>query len=113
MGVAGGDIVAMDSIDKAMMRLRANISRAVMGISMTTGLLQPFGILQSVVRVGWGPVLRGLGRWAGDAAQLESSMTWIREKSPFMKLRAQMGDTPEVVTLTAHYHNLIRQWAEL
>ena len=89
VGVAGGDIVAMDSIDKAMMRLRANISRAVMGISMTTGLLQPFGILQSVVRVGWGPVLRGLGRWAGDAAQLESSMTWIREKSPFMKLRAQ------------------------
>ena len=89
VGVAGGDIVAMDSIHKALMRLRANISRAVMGISMTTGLLQPFGILQSVVRVGWGPVLRGLGRWAGDAAQLESSMTWIREKSPFMKLRAQ------------------------
>ncbi|MDV6332181.1 Fe2+-dependent dioxygenase [Asticcacaulis sp. 201] len=30
-----------------------------------------------------------------------------------LKLRAQLGDTPEVVALTAHYHNLIRQWAEL
>lgn len=30
-----------------------------------------------------------------------------------LKLRAQLGDTAEVVRLTAHYHNLIRQWAEL
>ncbi|MGA9657988.1 MAG: Fe2+-dependent dioxygenase [Asticcacaulis sp.] len=28
------------------------------------------------------------------------------------RLRAQMGDTPEVLSLTAHYHNLMRQWAE-
>ncbi|NTV10391.1 MAG: Fe2+-dependent dioxygenase [Zoogloea sp.] len=28
-------------------------------------------------------------------------------------LRGQLGDTPEVVRLTAHYHNLLRQWAEL
>ncbi len=28
------------------------------------------------------------------------------------KLRAQLGDTPEVLSLTAHYHNLMRQWAE-
>lgn len=30
-----------------------------------------------------------------------------------IKLREQLGDTPEVVKLTAHYHNLLRQWAEL
>jgi len=29
------------------------------------------------------------------------------------KLRAQLGDTPEVLGLTAHYHNLMRQWAEV
>lgn len=28
------------------------------------------------------------------------------------KLRGQLGDTPEVLGLTAHYHNLMRQWAE-
>ncbi len=27
-------------------------------------------------------------------------------------LRARLGDCPETVTLTSHYHNLLRQWAE-
>ena len=30
-----------------------------------------------------------------------------------MKLRGQIGDTSEVVALTSHYHNLLRQWAEM
>lgn len=29
------------------------------------------------------------------------------------RLRAQVGDNAEVVTLTSHYHNLLRMWAEL
>ena len=29
------------------------------------------------------------------------------------KLRARVGDCEEVVGLTGHYHNLLRQWAEL
>lgn len=29
------------------------------------------------------------------------------------KLRQQVGDSEEVVALTAHYHNLLRQWAEM
>ncbi len=29
------------------------------------------------------------------------------------KLRQQVGDSEEVVALTAHYHNLVRQWAEM
>ena len=29
-----------------------------------------------------------------------------------LKLRSQLGDSEEVVTLTSHYHNLLRQWAE-
>ncbi|HWU83725.1 MAG TPA: Fe2+-dependent dioxygenase, partial [Rhodocyclaceae bacterium] len=28
-------------------------------------------------------------------------------------LRTKLGDTPEVLGLTGHYHNLLRQWAEL
>ena len=28
-------------------------------------------------------------------------------------LRAKLGDTPECVALTAHYHNLLRMWAEV
>lgn len=29
------------------------------------------------------------------------------------KLRAQLGDSEQVVALTSHYHNLLRLWAEL
>lgn len=28
-------------------------------------------------------------------------------------LRTQLGDTAEVLSLTAHYHNLLRQWADV
>lgn len=29
-----------------------------------------------------------------------------------LKLRSQIGNTQEIVALTGHYHNLIRQWAD-
>lgn len=29
------------------------------------------------------------------------------------QLRARLGETPETVTLTGHYHNLLRLWAEV
>jgi len=28
-------------------------------------------------------------------------------------LRARLGDCPELVSLTGHYHNLLRQWSEV
>jgi PKHD-type hydroxylase len=28
-------------------------------------------------------------------------------------LRAKVGDSPEMVGLTGHYHNLLRQWSEV
>ena len=30
-----------------------------------------------------------------------------------IKLHQQIGDTEEVLQLTHHYHNLIRQWGDL
>lgn len=30
-----------------------------------------------------------------------------------LRLRQQLGDSEEVVALTSHYHNLLRQWADL
>ncbi len=33
--------------------------------------------------------------------------------STIQQLRARLGDSDEVVALTSHYHNLLRQWAEL
>lgn len=30
-----------------------------------------------------------------------------------LSLRQELGDTPQLVSLTGHYHNLLRMWAEL
>lgn len=88
-GIATADVVSGTAIDQALLHLRANVSRATMGLSFTTALMQPFGLTQSIARIGAAPVLRGLARWGGDAARLESSMSWVAEKSDFMRLRAK------------------------
>lgn len=88
-GIATADIVPQTKVDQALLYLRANVSRSTMGFSLTTAFLQPFGLSQSMVRIGTPHVLRGMARWAGDAARFESSMTWIREKSDFMRLRSK------------------------
>jgi PKHD-type hydroxylase len=33
--------------------------------------------------------------------------------SSIQSLRGKIGDAPEVLSLTGHYHNLLRQWADL
>lgn len=89
MGIATADVTPQTDIDKALLLLRSNVSRATMGGSLTTAFLQPFGLTQSMVRIGPKHVLRGLARWGGDAARMESTMGWINGKSDFMRLRAK------------------------
>jgi hypothetical protein len=88
-GIATADVVPMTDIDKGLLTLRSNVSRATMGASLTTAFLQPFGLTQSMARIGTGPVLRGAARWAGDAVRLENSLASIQEKSEFMRLRSK------------------------
>lgn len=88
-GIATADVVPQTKMDQALLYLRANVSRSTMGLSLTTALLQPFGLTQSMVRIGPKHVLRGLARWGGDAARFQNSMEWIGEKSDFMRLRSK------------------------
>lgn len=89
LGIATADVVPMTDVDKALMTLRGNVTRATMGASVTTAFLQPFGLTQSIVRIGGRHVLRGLARWGGDAARMESAISWIHDRSEFMRLRAK------------------------
>lgn len=89
VGIATADVTPQTDIDKALLLLRSNVSRATMGASLTTAFLQPFGLTQSMVRIGPKHVLRGGARWAADAVRMENSLTWIHEKSDFMRLRAK------------------------
>lgn len=87
--IAAGDSAGQDAIDKALLLLRSNVTRATMGASVTTAFLQPFGLTQSMVRIGAKHVLVGAARWAGDTARMESTVSWIHGKSDFMRLRSK------------------------
>jgi len=89
LGIATADATPMTDIDKAMLMMRSNVSRATMGASLTTAFLQPFGLTQSIVRIGGRHVLRGMARWGGDAMRMENTIGWINGKSDFMRLRAK------------------------
>ena len=87
--IAVGDATHQGEIDKLLLLMRSNVTRSIMGASLTTALLQPFGLTQSMARVGVVPVLKGAGRWAGEAVRMENSLKWINEKSDFMRLRSK------------------------
>jgi hypothetical protein len=87
--IAVGNVAQQTSIDTLLLAMRSNVTRSIMGASLTTALLQPFGLTQSMARIGVMPVLKGAGRWAGDAMRMENTVGWIQGKSEFMRLRGK------------------------
>lgn len=87
--IASGGLERSTAIDAVLLQIRSNITRATMGASLTTAFLQPFGLTQSMVRIGPKHVMRGAARWAGDAVQMENTLAWIQDKSEFMRLRSK------------------------
>jgi hypothetical protein len=86
--VAAGDVPARNTFERAVNWLRTGATIAGMAWSMTTALLQPLGLAQSIKRVGAKHVAKGMGQWLGDAARLQSTVKWITEQSPMMAQRA-------------------------
>lgn len=64
------------------------------------------------------PVTRGLRLssffWAQSTVRDDWQRTLLFDlDTTIQKLRHKLGDNEETVALTSHYHNLLRQWAEL
>jgi hypothetical protein len=87
--IAVGNVAQQTSIDTLLLAMRSNVTRSIMGASLTTALMQPFGLTQSMARIGVMPVLKGAARWGGDAMRMENTVRWIQEKSEFMRLRGK------------------------
>ncbi|MFA5026617.1 MAG: hypothetical protein WC713_01980 [Candidatus Methylomirabilota bacterium] len=88
-GIAVGDLANQTAADQILLIARANVQRSTMGFSLTTAFLQPFGLTQSMARIGVKPVLSGIAHWAGDVAHFENTLAKIREKSVFMQGRGE------------------------
>jgi hypothetical protein len=87
--IAIGELGAQTSGDRILNHLRHGATIAGLGWRITTSLLQPIGLTQSMVRIGSKHVLKGAMHWMGDTARLENSLKEINSKSDFMRLRAK------------------------
>lgn len=84
--IAAGDVPAQNVFEKGINHLRMGATVAGLGWNLTTSLLQPFGLTQSMVRVGPGWVGKGLTQWL--KAPIETGNE-VQAKSAFMRDRAR------------------------
>lgn len=87
--MAEGDIVAQDSLERVVNHIRTGTTIVGLGWNLTTGLLQPLGLTQSIVRVGPKYMAKAIGKVFTDAASLENTVAAVTAKSDFMRLRAK------------------------
>jgi len=87
--IAVGNLASQSSGERILSYIRKGATITGLGWRLTTSLMQPLGLSQSIVRVGAKWVARGAWRWFGDAAHFENSVRKINEKSDFMRLRAK------------------------
>jgi hypothetical protein len=87
--IAIGEVGAQTAGDQVLNSLRHGSTVVGLGWRLSTALLQPIGLTQSMSRIGTKWVLKGAAHWFGDAKSLESSFKKIAGKSDFMRLRAK------------------------
>jgi hypothetical protein len=87
--MAAGSLPGANAVERGLNYLRSGATIAGLGWNLTTALMQPIGLTQSMARIGPKWVAKGLMRWVGDASQMESSVQFIFARSEFMRLRAK------------------------
>jgi hypothetical protein len=87
--IAIGELPAQEKWEKVIKHLRHGATITGLGLNIGTALLQPFGLTQSMVRIGPKWVAKGLAKWIGDAARMESVVSDIYAKSTAMRFRGK------------------------
>jgi hypothetical protein len=88
--IAAGDVPAEKGWEQAIDWMRKGSSIAGMGLSITTAMLQPYGITQSMVRIGPKWVGRGIAKWWRGPEEMNNTIEWIHSLSKMMKHRADV-----------------------
>jgi len=87
--VAFGQLPARDGVEQAVNHIRQGSTIVGLGWNLTTALLQPLGLTQSIQRLGAKWVGRGVASWLGSPRRMQATVDWIQERSAFMRMRAQ------------------------
>jgi hypothetical protein len=82
-----GDIGAQTAFDQSLGHVRSGVAIMGMGWSLWTGMMQPIGLTQSIVRIGPRWVAKGIAKWGGDIFKMQNTAKMIYDKSPFMRTR--------------------------
>ncbi len=78
--------------------LRNGATVVGLGWKVSTALLQPLGVTNSIVRVGGYWIAKGYARMGKDAATIQSSANWIMQRSAYMRNRRR-ANSPELSAL--------------
>lgn len=85
---------------------RRSASIMALGLKATTVIMQPFGITQTVDRIGWGQTMQGLAEaYGGGWAGVREKTAWVRSVSPFMENRVNSYDR-EVADATSDFEKV-------
>lgn len=87
--ITTGDVTAQSSYEQAINHLRIGTTIVGLGWNLTTSLLQPFGLTQSMVRIGPKWIAKGLATWIGNPTRMNERTDWVYSKSDFMRLRGK------------------------
>ena len=107
--IAEGEQGAQNAVEAGLNYVRTGATIAGLGWRVTTALLQPIGLTQSMVRIGPKWVAKGMAQWLGDAAKMENTVARIYEKSDFMRLRGktQQREISEIRNVVADRNSAI------
>lgn len=87
--IAIGVVQAQDGFEQVINHVRTGAVIAGLGWSLTTALLQPLGLTQSIYRIGPKWVAKGATRWLRNPLAMVETVRWIHSVSAFMRLRSQ------------------------
>lgn len=112
--VATGQIPAIGAFEQFLNYVRTGMTISALGWNVFTSLLQPFGLTQSMTRVGPKWIAQGIGRWVGDAAHMENTAAWIKAKSPMMTDRAdtQLREINEIMNEIGLHSGKLSGWID-
>lgn len=99
---AGGELTVCDTYGQHEVKLPAGDM-----------ILYPSTSLHSVADVTEG-VRMGAFFWVQSMIRYDHQRTMLFELDQAIQtLRAEHGESPQTLTLTSHYHNLLREWSEI
>lgn len=107
--IAVGETPAANVFEAGVNHLRTGVTVAGLGWNLMTSLLQPLGLSNSIRTIGPKWVGIGITRALKDAASLNASTTWIKQRSTFMAGRAdtQQREISEIRNKVAREQNRV------